>query len=77
MNSVCFNRRRVLSTEYNLLGMHCGGERRTSEKRRCRYEWEGQMFIAVAKNVARVGLRVGTNRGQGLSLTETVVGGRE
>ena len=41
MNSVCPNRRRVLSTEYNLLGMCCGGVRGTSEKKRCRYGWEG------------------------------------
>ena len=35
------------------------------------------MFIAVAKNVVSVGLRMGTNRGLGLSSMGTVVGERE
>ena len=35
------------------------------------------MSIAVAKNVVSVGLRMGTNRGPGLSLMETDEGERE
>ena len=35
------------------------------------------MSIAVAKNVASVGLCMGTNRGLGLSLMEIDEGGRE